>query len=624
MSYKALYRTYRPQTFDEVAGQKQIIQTLKNAIRDDKIAHAYLFTGPRGTGKTTMAKLLAKALNCESEGNKPCDQCEACLAISEGSFPDVIEIDAASNNGVDEVRNLIDKVKYAPIEGKYKVYIIDEVHMMSQGAFNALLKTLEEPPAHVIFILATTEPHKVLPTILSRCQRFDFGRISKQDIEKRIQVVLEKENIVYDDGVIELVSELCDGGMRDALSILDQTIAYAGEVITPEDIRNIYGIVSNEEKVEFLDYIVNNNHQALLEKISEYDERGIDISRLTNNLIDLLKEIIIYKSANSLSGLKVINETNKEKFANVKNKKLFSMIDVLVEALSSYRKAGSPKALFEIACLKMCGLNDVVEETVVYKEVLKPQGEEVKPVQVDTKEESVKMTPTFSASEEKIVAPFISEPTIEKKVEEVIEKETIKVDSVESKEDVVSHETEEVSTVEEQNSVPTTTANNYIPSEEELLNVLVQASKDALLKAKQQWVVMLPRYLNSATTAKVTGILLDGVPVAACDNCIIIGYNNDVYLNRIYAQGNYEEMNSFLKALYNNDMKCYCLTIQEFTALKEKYMTLRQLGKLPKPVPIVIQKRNIETNTQSEPVVDEGIEYAKKLFGDNVIIKEGE
>ena len=202
MSYKALYRTYRPQKFDEVAGQKQIIQTLKNAIKDNKIAHAYLFTGPRGTGKTTMAKLLAKALNCTCTDVKPCNECEACRAINEGSFADVIEIDAASNNGVDEVRSLIDKVKYAPIEGKYKVYIIDEVHMMSQGAFNALLKTLEEPPAHVIFVLATTEPHKVLPTILSRCQRFDFGRISNKDIKERIECVLESENIVYDDEVV--------------------------------------------------------------------------------------------------------------------------------------------------------------------------------------------------------------------------------------------------------------------------------------------------------------------------------------------------------------------------------------------------------------------------------------
>ena len=592
MSYKALYRTYRPQTFDEVAGQKQIIQTLKNAIKDNKIAHAYLFTGPRGTGKTTMAKLLAKSLNCESSSNRPCDECAACKAISEGSFADVIEIDAASNNGVDEVRSLIDKVKYAPIEGKYKVYIIDEVHMMSQGAFNALLKTLEEPPAHVIFVLATTEPHKVLPTILSRCQRFDFGRISNNDIKERISTVLDSENVRYDDEVVELVSELCDGGMRDALSILDQTIAYAGDIITAEDVRSIYGIVSNEEKIEFINYIINNDHQTLLNVINEFDSRGVDISRLTNNIIEVLKECVIYNSSNSFKGLKVINSTNCGCVENISTKKAFKMIDVLVEALASYRKAGTPKTLFEIACLKMCDITDTVVEKVVYREVTKPvvEKEIVVPVSVaktEAKEE-------VSAKAEK--TEHIQENTTEQ-----------------AKTPIVSHET--VETCQENN-----TLDSYLPAEEDLLNVLVQASKDALLKAKQQW-VMLPKYLNTPDTAKVTGILLDGYPLAACDNVIIIGYNNDVYLNRVYMQENYEAMNNFLKALYNSDIKCYCLTIQKFNSLKERYLALRQLGKLPKPVPIIVQRKSFDTKPKVQ--VDEDMEYAKKLFGDSLII-EGE
>ena len=611
MSYKALYRTYRPQTFEEVAGQKQIIQTLKNAIRDEKIAHAYLFTGPRGTGKTTMAKLLAKALNCHDNSHKPCDNCEACIAISEGSFPDVIEIDAASNNGVDEVRSLIDKVKYAPIEGKYKVYIIDEVHMMSQGAFNALLKTLEEPPAHVIFILATTEPHKVLPTILSRCQRFDFGRISRKDIEERLKEILENEQITYDEKVIELVSELCDGGMRDALSILDQTIAYAGDVIRVEDVRSIYGIVSNEEKIEFLELINNNHHQKLLSVINEYDERGIDISRFTNNLIDVLKEIVIYKSSNSIKGLKVVDDSNCGKLLEITNKKIFKMIDILVEALSSYRKAGAPRVLFEIACLKMCGLENQTEN-IVYKEVIK----EV-PVEV-VKQESVRTETVQPVIENKVVTDDIKE-----KIESMVNKEEPKAFPVEEKvveTPSVSHETNE--TVVENKSVYKT-SEDYLPNEDELLNILVQASKDALLKAKQQW-VMLPKYLNSVATAKVTSLLLDGIPVAACNNVILIGYNNDVYLNRIYSEGNYDEMNNFLRALYNSDVKCYCLTLEKFTSLKEKYVTLRQLGKLPRPVPIVIQRRNIEVKTNKNEEIDEGVEYAKKLFGDNVIIKEEE
>src|SRR5574344_2830890 len=218
MAYRSLYLTYRPQTFKEVAGQSTIVKTLENALTSGKIAHAYLFAGPRGTGKTTMARLLAKALNCDEGIGKQCNKCSNCLSISEGSHPDVIEIDAASNNGVDQVRDLIEKVKYAPIKGKYKVYIIDEVHMMSTGAFNALLKTLEEPPENVIFILCTTEPYKVIPTIISRCQRFDFSKIDDKDMKWKLLEVLKDEKATYDEDGVNAIISLADGGMRDALS----------------------------------------------------------------------------------------------------------------------------------------------------------------------------------------------------------------------------------------------------------------------------------------------------------------------------------------------------------------------------------------------------------------------
>ena len=620
MGYKALYRTYRPQTFDEVAGQKQIIQTLKNAIAENKIAHAYLFTGPRGTGKTTMAKLLAKALNCKGE-NKPCDNCESCLAISEGSYPDVIEIDAASNNGVDEVRNLIDKVKYAPIEGKYKVYIIDEVHMMSQGAFNALLKTLEEPPAHVVFVLATTEPHKVLPTILSRCQRFDFGRISRKDIEERLMDVLISENVNCEDGVIELVSELCDGGMRDALSILDQTIAYAGNNITTQDVRDIYGIISNEEKIEFINLITTNNYQTLISNINYYDEKGVDIYRLTNNLIDLLKEIIIYKNSNSFRGLKIINDTNADNLSVISNNKLFEMIDILVEALSSYKKVGAPRALFEIACLKMCGLKETTEN-IVYRNV---ENINVDNFVKDTSYQTKTTTLIEEVKSDEIAVDKVTPvEKIRNTVEEVETPEVIEMPLAEQEKITdVSHETEitEEKTEVSQNTTLSYGESDATPSEEELLNVLVQASREALIKAQQQW-VMLPKYLTSPATAKTTGILLDGRPMAACDNVVIIGYVNEAYLNRVYESNNYNEMNSLLKALYNNDVKCYCLTVESFNELKAKYISLRQLNKLPQAKPIVIQRKNITIKENVNAEVDEGIEYAKKLFGDNVIIKE--
>jgi DNA polymerase-3 subunit gamma/tau len=227
MAYKALYRTYRPQQFSQVAGQQAIVKTLQNALLNQKLSHAYLFSGPRGTGKTTLAKIFAKALNCETSPSEPCGVCENCKALQDNRHPDVIEIDAASNNGVDEVRELIDKVKYAPIKGKYKVYIIDEVHMMTSGAFNALLKTLEEPPSHVLFILATTEPHKILPTILSRCQRFDFGKVNANDLRNRLELILKTEQITFDDAAIQTIIQLADGGVRDALARVPQVQAQA-------------------------------------------------------------------------------------------------------------------------------------------------------------------------------------------------------------------------------------------------------------------------------------------------------------------------------------------------------------------------------------------------------------
>ena len=227
MSYKALYNKYRSQTFDELVGQQAIVQTLKNALELNKISHAYLFCGPRGTGKTSVARLFAKALNCEEGIGHQCNKCENCRQISEGEHPDVIEIDAASNSGVQEVRNLIEKVKYAPIKGRYKVYIIDEVHMMTSSAFNALLKTLEEPPEYVVFILCTTDPYKLLPTIISRCQRFEFKKISDNDLKKLIVRVLTSENIKADLETVNLIVELANGGARDSLSMLDQLIALA-------------------------------------------------------------------------------------------------------------------------------------------------------------------------------------------------------------------------------------------------------------------------------------------------------------------------------------------------------------------------------------------------------------
>ena len=336
MAYQALYRKYRPSNFDEVVGQTHIIQTLKNAIVQNRIAHAYLFCGPRGTGKTSIAKIFAKTLNCTNSQDAPCGICENCKMAANGSHPDIIEIDAASNNGVDEVRNLIDKVKYAPMQGKYKIYIIDEVHMMTSGAFNALLKTIEEPPAHVIFIFATTEPNKVLPTIISRCQKFDFNKVSVNDIKYRLSVVCKNEGIEIDQDGLTLIAQLADGGMRDALSILDQCVAYCTSHIDVNDIRKIYGVITSEDIGQLFSSVYKKDVDSFIKDIQKYSDMGMDIKRLTADFIHMLKDsLILDYSENST----LVSDMNKDMIRKYfKSAPIHFRIQCMEELMDTYNK----------------------------------------------------------------------------------------------------------------------------------------------------------------------------------------------------------------------------------------------------------------------------------------------
>lgn len=294
MSYQALYRKYRPSTLNDVIGQDVVIQILKNALLNNKVCHAYMFSGPRGIGKTSIAKLLAKAVNCTNlEDGDACGKCENCVSINEGSCPDIIEIDAASNNGVDEIREIKNKVNLVPNQLKYKVYIIDEVHMLSIGAFNALLKTLEEPPEHVIFILATTDLHKVPTTIISRCQCFEFHRISNVNIVSRLKYICEAENIRIEDNVLEMIANLSDGGLRDAVGMLDKLNAYSNSSITIDDFEKVNGIVSKDQKIQFLNYIQASDISNTINFLDSIYDNGKDFVLFVQDLLYLCKDLII-------------------------------------------------------------------------------------------------------------------------------------------------------------------------------------------------------------------------------------------------------------------------------------------------------------------------------------------
>ena len=356
--HKALYRVYRPKTFEDVVGQEHIVKTLKNQIKNNNIGHAYLFSGTRGTGKTSTAKIFARAVNCLNPINEePCNECEICVDTLNDNIMDIVEIDAASNNSVDDIRELRESVKYTPSKAKYKVYIIDEVHMLSQGAFNALLKTLEEPPSYVIFILATTEPHKIPATILSRCQRFDFKRVSSKDIASRMAYICKKENIEAEEKALSLIARNSQGALRDALSILDQCMSFGNEKIEYNDVIELLGTVNIDELFELSQSIIDENTKKSLQILNEFIIWGKDIRNLINDLIDHFRNLMVCKVSKDLDEIISLPEESierlKEQSENININDLIRILNILSETQDSMKSSSNTRILAEVTIMKI-------------------------------------------------------------------------------------------------------------------------------------------------------------------------------------------------------------------------------------------------------------------------------
>lgn len=358
MSHIALYRSWRPQMFKDMVGQQHIIQTLQNAIREQRVSHAYLFNGPRGTGKTTTAKVLAKAVNCEhGPAIEPCNECATCIGITEGHIMDVVEIDAASNRGIDEIRDIRDKVRYAPTEVRYKVYIIDEVHMLTAEAFNALLKTLEEPPAHVIFILATTEPHKLPATIISRCQRFDFRQVSTAEQVARLDEICREEGIAATEEALSYIARLSEGGMRDAISLLEQTAAFSNRNITLEAAVDVTGGIAAEQFYKLAEAIQAKNAAEMLPLVEQLMLAGKSPDKCMENLIYYFRDLLVLKLApgGQAATERIVDIDRFQAMASAYTpEELFRMIEILNHYQNELKTAAQPQTLLEVALLKLC------------------------------------------------------------------------------------------------------------------------------------------------------------------------------------------------------------------------------------------------------------------------------
>lgn len=586
MAYQALYRKYRPSNFDEVVGQTHIIQTLKNAIVQNRIAHAYLFCGPRGTGKTSIAKIFAKTLNCTNSQDAPCGICENCKMAANGSHPDIIEIDAASNNGVDEVRNLIDKVKYAPMQGKYKIYIIDEVHMMTSGAFNALLKTIEEPPAHVIFIFATTEPNKVLPTIISRCQRFDFNKVSVNDIKYRLSVVCKNEGIEIDQDGLTLIAQLADGGMRDALSILDQCVAYCTSHIDVNDIRKIYGVITSEDIGQLFSSVYKKDVDSFIKDIQKYSDMGMDIKRLTADFIHMLKDsLILDYSENST----LVSDMNKDMIRKYfRSAPIHFRIQCMEELMDTYNKytyASNALDYLEASLLKISNYSYEPKSTKIESEYDNNS---------DIEEEDNYETSYDDSSDNSDI--------IEKNCEIVDKNKALEKSEISD----VSRETLKQSE---------NTDNKIILNDDFVVQLLVGANKMERNIDTTKF-NNIGQFTSSLEFGKYAASLRNSIIMASGSNYIVVCVSSEIFakqINEFELNYGYED---FMEVLLGKAKKVFALDKTQQARILDTFKEKMISGNLPEPFQVHLRRK--ESVTENNMSVED---HMKSLFP-NIEIKE--
>ena len=564
MAYQALYRKWRPQKFEDMVGQTAVTKTLKNAIIHHKTSHAYLFTGPRGTGKTSAAKIFAKAINClNPQDGEPCNDCLLCKGITEGTIGDVIEIDAASNNGVEEIRDIRDKARYAPTQATYKVYIIDEVHMLSTGAFNALLKTLEEPPKNVIFILATTEPHKIPATIISRTQRFDFRRITNDEIIQRLRYILEQEEIAYEEEALSVIARCANGGMRDALSLLDQVISFSDDKVSFEQAIQVSGSLTDDLMIEFVRLLTQQQAQAALLQLQDLLLLGKEASRLIEEWLEFSRDLLVAKQTGDMIGR---SEAFVEFAKEVEEAFLYRFMDALNQTQQEMRFTTKPTISLEVFTIKMA------QPVVAVAQQADPANQEYVS-QLEQQLQSLQQQMSQLLQGQGVVAP------------------------------------------KKATSTPQAKASTYKPNIGEVYKVLDAATRKDLIFIRELWGDLLQML---STTQRA--LLKASEPVAASPNGFVLKFDYEILCQRAQESVElHEDIARHCQTLAQYPGNFVSVTGEQWVQIRQDYLRDKKEKQEAEGVTHATEMEEQPTDEEEKNEVEQLVQNTIDLFGEEIV-----